>query len=69
VRVNAPLVPVIVNGKVPPGVDGLGVTVIVEDPDVVIDEGLNVAVAPDGSPLTLNVIVPANPPDGVTSTL
>jgi len=42
------------------------VTVIVDDPDVATDVGLKVAVVPDGSPLTLNVTVPANPPDGVT---
>ena len=57
--------PVIVNRKLPVGVAAPDVTVIVEDPDVVTDAGLKVAMAPDGSPLTLNVTVPENPVDGV----
>ena len=61
-----PLVPVIVNGKLPAGVVALETTVIVEDPDVVIDVGLKVAVTPDGSPLTLKITVPMNPADGKT---
>ena len=65
-RIRLPLVPVIVNGKLPAGVVVLDVTVNVEDPDVVTDAGLKLAVAPVGSPLTLNVTVPVNPPDGVT---
>ena len=66
VWIRLPLVPVIVNGKLPAGVAVLVVTVIVEDPDVVTDDGLKLAVAPEGSPLTLKVTVPVNPPDGVT---
>jgi hypothetical protein len=42
------------------------VTVIVDEPDVVTDAGLKLAVAPDGSPLALKVTVPVKPPDGVT---
>ena len=68
VRLWLPLVPLIVNVKVPVGVVGLVVTVIVEDPDVVTDVGLNVAAAPVGSPVTLKVTVPLNPLDGATST-
>src|SRR5207249_4504375 len=64
--IRLPLVPVIVNRKLPVGVAAPDVTVIVEDPDVVTDAGLKVAVAPDGSPLTLNVTVSENPVDGVT---
>ena len=64
--IRLPLVPVIVNGKLPVGAVAPDVTVIVDDPDVATDTGLKVAVAPDGSPLTLNVTVPENPVDGVT---
>ena len=60
------LVPVIVNGKLPVGVVGLDVIAMVEDPDVVTDVGVKLAVTPDGNPVTLNVTVPVNPPDGVT---
>ncbi len=37
------------------------VTLIVEVPDPLIDEELNVAVAPDGNPLTVSSVVPLNP--------
>jgi hypothetical protein len=66
VWIRLPLVPVIVNGKLPVGVVVLDVIAIVEDPDVVTDAGVKLAVTPDGSPLTLNATVPVNPPDGVT---
>ena len=61
-----PLVPVIVNGYVPVGVVPAVATVIVDEPDVVTDAGLKLAVAPDGSPLALKVTVPEKPPEGVT---
>lgn len=61
-----PLVPVIVSVNVPVLLPA--VTVIVELPDVFTDVGLKLAVAPAVNPLTLNVTVPANPPDGVTVT-
>ena len=61
-----PLAPVIVNGYVPDGVVLMVVTVMVEEPDVVTDAGLKLALAPDGSPLALKVTVPVKPPDGVT---
>jgi hypothetical protein len=51
------------------GVLLLVLTVMVEEPDLLTESGLNVAVAPVGSPLALNVTVPANPPDGVTLTV
>jgi hypothetical protein len=58
-----------VSGKLPAGVELLDVIVSVEDPVPVIDGGLKLAVAPDGSPLALRVTIPANAPDGVTVTL
>ena len=61
-----PLAPVIVNGYVPVGVVLMVVTVMVEEPDVVTDAGLKLALAPDGSPLALKVTVPVKPPAGVT---
>ena len=45
------------------------VTVNVDDPDVVIELGLNVAVAPAGSPLAVRATVPVKPPDGATVTV
>jgi hypothetical protein len=44
-------------------------TVMAEVPDPGTDVGLNDALAPAGSPLTLNVTVELNPPDGVTVTV
>jgi len=66
VCVRLPLVPVIVNGTLPAGVVEADVTVNVEEPEVVTDVGLKLAVAPNGRPLTLNVTVPLNPADGIT---
>src|SRR5215471_12575467 len=60
VWVVVPLVPVIVNGKLPVGVVLLVVTVSVESPEVT-DAGLNVPVAPAGKPLTLRLTVPVKP--------
>jgi hypothetical protein len=42
------------------------VTVIVEEPEVVTEVGLKVAVAPAGSPLALKVTVPVNPFSALT---
>jgi len=61
-----PLSPVIVKGYVPVGVVALVVTVMVDEPEVVTDAGLKLALAPAGSPLELKVTVPVKPPDGVT---
>jgi hypothetical protein len=47
----------------------LVLTVMVEEPDLLIEAGLKEAVTPVGSPLALNPTVPANPPDGVTLTV
>ena len=63
---SVPLVPVMVKGKLPVGVEAVVATVKVELPDVVTDAGLKDAVAPAGNPLTLKVTAPVNPPDGVT---
>ena len=56
----------IVSVYVPTGVEALVETLSVVGPDVLTDAGLNEAVAPDGSPLTLKVTVPLNPVPGVT---
>ena len=56
-----PLVPVMVMVEVPVGVVLAVVTVIVEEPEVVTDVGLKLAVAPVGKPLALKVTVPLNP--------
>ena len=60
------LLPVIVSGYVPAGVEVLVGTLSVVDPEVVRLEGLNDAVAPVGSPLTLKLTVPVNPFSGVS---
>ena len=58
-----------VNGKLPVGVVLAVVTVMVDEPEVVTDGGLKLAVAFAGNPLALNVTVPVNPPVGVTVTV
>ncbi len=45
------------------------VTVRVEEPDPGTDGGVKLPPAPAGNPLTPNVTVPVNPPDGVTATV
>ena len=62
------LVPVIVTVELPLGAVLLVVTVMVEEPLEVIDDGLKVAVAPAGKPLAFSVTVPVNPPDAVMVT-
>jgi len=44
-------------------------TVSVDDPDVVTELGLKLAVAPEGRPLALRLTVPVKPPDGDTFTV
>lgn len=58
--VRAPLVPVIVSVNDPVGVVGVVVIVNVEGPDPTTSEGLNVPVAPAGSPLTDRLTDPLN---------
>jgi hypothetical protein len=66
--ISEPLFPVIVNGKLPAGVEELVETDRVEVPEPLTDGGLNVAVAPLGSPFTLRLTVPLNPFVAVTVT-
>jgi hypothetical protein len=68
VCVVVPLVPVMVNGKLPVGVVLLVVIVSVELPEV-SGVGLNVPLAPAGNPLTVRSTLPVNPPLGVTVTV
>jgi hypothetical protein len=56
-----PLVPVIVNVKVPRGLDFATATVIVEDPEEATEAGLKDAVVPSGSPLAVSETTPPNP--------
>jgi hypothetical protein len=63
------LVPVIVSGYEPAGVEALVGTLSVVEPEVVKLEGLNDALAPAGSPVTLKLTVPLNPLPGVSVTL
>ena len=44
----------------------LVVTVIVEEPELVTDIGLKLALAPEGRPFALSVTVPAKPFSAVT---
>jgi len=50
-----PLVPVTIKLYVPVGVDPVVVIFRAEDPELLMDDGVNVAVAPAGKPFTLNV--------------
>jgi len=54
-----PLAPVTVRLYVPAGVEDDVVMLSVDEPEPVTDAGLNVPVAPVGSPLTPKVTVPA----------
>ena len=56
-----PLVPLIVIGNVPVGDEATVVTVRVEDPEPHTEPGLKPAEAPEGNPLALSVVHPANP--------
>ena len=58
-----------VNGKLPVGVLLLVVTVIVEEPLPVTDDGLKLALVREGKPLTLKFTVPANPFTACTVTV
>src|SRR5689334_10047610 len=61
VWVSAPLVAVMVSGKVPPGVLAVVVTVMVVEPAPVTGVGLKAAVVLAGRPLTANEMLPAKP--------
>ena len=70
VCVSVPLVPVTVSVDVLAGVLEAVDTVIVElDTGGLTEVGLNVAVAPAGRPLAVNVTMPLNPLEGVTVTV
>ena len=69
VRVTPPLVPVIVRVAGPTGVVCAVVTVSVAVPAPAMDDGANVAVAPAGSPLTLNATESVNPFRAVVDTV
>jgi len=64
---NPPLLPIMVNLKVPVGVCLVVETVKTEFPLPVIEVGLKVPVAFAGKPLTLKVTTPLNPFTGVTT--
>ncbi len=51
------------------GVEVAVVTVSVDDPGVMIELGLKLAVAPEGCPLALRLTIPVNPRDGTTFTV
>ncbi|OLB18557.1 MAG: hypothetical protein DMG47_21380 [Acidobacteria bacterium] len=51
--------------KVPVGVLRMVLTVRMDEPDVVMDEGLKLVFARRGSPLTLKLTVPLKPGPGV----
>jgi len=61
VLLSEPLVPVMVKVKLPVGVVLAAVTVSVELPPVLIEEGLNVPLAPVGRPLTLKLTEEVKP--------
>lgn len=64
-----PLVPVMVSVLVPVVVFRFVETVIVVEPEPVTVVGLKLAFEREGSPLTLKLTVPANPPEPVTVTV
>jgi hypothetical protein len=66
---TCPLLPVIASGYVPTGVEELVVMLSVVELEVFKVGGLNVPVAPMGSPLTLKSTVPVNPLPGVSVTM
>ena len=63
--VKPPLVAEMVRVKAPAGVLRMVLTFKVDEPDVVMDEGLKLAFARRGSPLTLKLTVPLKPGPGV----
>jgi len=60
-RVTPPLVPLILNEKVPVDVDEFVLTVKVDVPCPVTELGLKLALELNGNPRTLNVTVPLKP--------
>lgn len=63
-----PLVPASVIVCVPAIAEVATVRLKVVDPDAVTDKGLNFPVTCAGRPLRLKVVMPTNPPEGVSVT-
>ena len=63
-----PLAPATANVAEPAGVVAEVETVSVDDPEVVMDAGLNAAVTPAGKPVALSDTAPLNPFTAVTET-
>ena len=59
--IRLPHAPCTVRVSFPAGVVFVVVTVRVEEPSIVMDVGLNTAVAPVGNPLALSATVPSKP--------
>lgn len=64
-----PLEPVMVIVEDAIGVELVVVMVRVEEPELLIEAGLKLAVAPAGKPPALRATAPVNPPCGVTVTV
>ena len=64
--VRRPLVPVMVSVNVPVDAVLKVETLIVDEPEPLSDVGLNIALAPVGTPLTLRFTVPAKQPTALT---
>ena len=69
VMLVCPLLPVMVSGYVPAGVDELVLMLKLLEPEALKLEGLNAPVAPLGSPLTLKLTLPVNPLAVVSATV
>ncbi len=69
VLLSAPLVPATVIGKLPAGVVAEVESVRVEEPDVAINDGLKLAVAPAGNPVALRLTLPVKPTVAATVTV
>ena len=67
--VSEPLVPVIVSVNVPVGVLATVAILSVELLPALTEVGLNVPVAPVGSPVTVSAIEPLNPPTALVLTV
>ena len=64
-----PFAPLIESLELPTGVEPEVLILSTEEPDPVMDDGLNVAVAPLGNPMAFRLTVPVNPTPAVTVTL
>src|ERR1700693_4442926 len=63
--VRLALAPVMVSGKDPLGVEAVVVMVSTEFPEVVVEVGLKLAVAPNGKLLALHATLPVKPFEGL----